>query len=228
MTERPAFILRLIEEHRAFSSAFSDLFSAIKDQGQTHLLHGLFVLCDDFLIRFHQMKEETLLHPLVRPDPRLRAGGPECSLHFDFFMTDRPLERGRRLLASEKIPETSPLMLSADEQSDQASASPLCIPGEDHQAGRLLMTALRKQPEPSTEADLQRQLRLFQAFFRIQSDHHRREEGCFFRLCEELIPPLAWNQIAMLEKPWAPSPSAGTTQALEALTKAGWSNERKN
>lgn len=217
---RPVFIQNLIDDHRAFEAAFAELRRAVS--GKPEDLAPLIALCDDFLISFHQAREEDLIYPLLRRDPRLRAGGPECVLHFDFFMMDRPLERALRLCRRENLPSQGPRW-SAEATEDQNTGSPLCIPGEDHEAGRVLIRSLQEAPPADSPASVESRLRLLEEFLTLQSTHHRREEGCLFRICEDLIDENEWHELSARETPWqAPLNHEGMDQVIAALKKSGW------
>lgn len=224
MTPPPLLIRNLTEEHRGFTAAFKSLYSLAETGERPEFLAALLALCDEFLTLYHQTKEEKLLYPRLRCDPCHRAGGPECVLHFDFFMADRPLERSLRLLREGGVEAEIP-PLSDEAADDQKSGSPLSIPEEDHQAGRVLLRSLARRPEPRNREELDLHLRLFREFFRTQSEHHRREEGCFFRLCQALIDERGWEELAAQEEKWNPPLSrAGMVQAIAALESSGWSS----
>ncbi|HRO68026.1 MAG TPA: hypothetical protein PL182_10715, partial [Pseudobdellovibrionaceae bacterium] len=72
-------------------------------------------------------------------------------------------------------------------------------------AGRILIRSLKDAPPADSPAALESRLRLLDEFLTLQSAHHRREEGCFFRICEDLIGESDLEKIA-----------PGTIRSLEA------------
>lgn len=222
MDDLPVFLRRLRDEHRAFDRSFRELHRAARETRDPVALEALRILCDDFLTAYHQEREERFLFPRLRGDPRLNAGGPECTLHFDFYLADRPLDRAVRAGRSAGIPTDGPRW-EGPAREDQKTNSPLCIPGEDHEAGRVLLRALRALPASDDPDLFDRRLKLLETFETIQRTHHRREEGCFFFVCLGILTPAAWAEIEAADAPWRPPPAAPAVQVVIAsLAKAGW------
>ncbi len=222
MDDVPVFLLRLRDEHRAFDESFRGLRDAARVAKDPVMLEALRILCEDFLTAYHQEREEKLLFPRLRGDPRLSAGGPECALHFDFYLADRPLAHAARASRSNGAAAEGPRWQGSSLE-DQKANSPLCIPGEDHEAGRVLLRALRTLPAPDDPDLFERRLRLLETFGTIQRTHHRREEGCFFSVCRGILTPAAWVEIEAADRAWRPPPENPAVQAVtDALAKAGW------
>jgi hemerythrin-like domain-containing protein len=159
---------------------------------------ALRALCADEFEANHHRKEEEFIFSAVRTDPRIRAGGPLCTLYFDHHMIYSALK-----LAQKTVKEVVGLELkpewSQDLQEDQTSNSPLTIPGEDHEAGRILVRAaehlLNQSGGSFNEVGLQK---IFSVYRDIQASHFQREENCFMKMCKNLVPPSRWTELAEL------------------------------
>ncbi|MGE3533668.1 MAG: hypothetical protein AB7H48_02435 [Parachlamydiales bacterium] len=205
----PPFLGRLIQEHQIFLAAFEILFEKTKGEIEAEekmeLFKSLFKLCKVFYEDFHEAKEENVLFPHLAADPSIYAGGPECVYHFDLQMQSPPLKIAEKA-CSESGLEARPVQFPMHLQDLVEAQSPLVIPMEDHQAGKLLLNAaapLLAQPlETSSVRKLQT---LFAAYQEIQVRHIRKEEGCLFCLTRLLIyQPAAWQKLEAEELYWSP------------------------
>lgn len=212
------FLARLTEEHRAFEGAALRLLRDAEASGD---LAPLFVLCDDFLIGYHDAREEREIHPRIRGLPRLREGGPECTLHFDRFMNDRPLKRAARVCARRGLAGAAPQWCPAA-AADIRDGSPLAIPDEDHEATRALLRALA-DPHGAGDDEVRRRLDVFAELIELRREHHRREDRCFFPMCRDLVGDEVWRELGARDEDWRPPRDrAGAAQAVAALAAAGW------
>lgn len=151
--------------------------------------------CQQEIEENHHRKEETFLFSAVRGNPKITAGGPMCTMYFDshmFFTTIKVAQAlALKITAQEFLPTWT-----EDLEMDRVSNSPLTIPGEDHEASRILLRAAQKILE--TDLTLKEHLslvELLKLYIEIQKQHFQREENCFFPMCKNLLPPQRWQQI---------------------------------
>ena len=213
--ETPSLIVRLIEEHQTFTAEFDRLLAEARSETarRPDLYESLRRLCFHFLEEFHHRKEERLLFSEIAAHPRLSEGGPECVLHFDYRMRHPPVEEAVETCRTAGWSDARP---SWDGVSDalRVRSSPLSIPVEDHEAGRILLEGIRRRlagPEP--EAAVRVIDGLFERYRELQVMHFRREEGCLFRLCQTLIPPSRWSELERLEPRWSGPACGGSAEA---------------
>ena len=179
-----------MDEHRRFLSAFDGL----RDEACVPALRSL---CLVFLEEFHHRKEEDLLFPVIAADRRVHAGGPECVLHFDMQMRSPPLETARSACAAAGVPALEPPWPPGS-QSLREENSPLVIPLEDHEAGRVLLRGIDALPPGSEPVAL----RLLDAYRDLQARHFRKEDGCLFCMSRQLVDPGRWAEIERVEPQW--------------------------
>ncbi|MBX3017380.1 MAG: hypothetical protein KF767_05785 [Bdellovibrionaceae bacterium] len=216
------FLALLTEEHRAFEAAATALWRRAKASGRAEDFEPLRILCDDFLIGYHDEREEREIHPRLRGLPRLREGGPACTLHFDRFMNARPLNRAARVCARQGVAFPDPLW-SVDASADIQAGSPLAIPGEDHEATRVLLRAIASQDLPDNAEGFSTRLALFAELIELRIDHHQREDTCFFPMCRSLVDPQTWREIGARDGDWCPPRDLpGVIQAITTLASVGW------
>lgn len=198
--EIPPFIRRLIEEHALFLNVADALIDRARGGGdRRECLAALTDFCHRFFEDFHHRKEEDLLFPVLGADPRIHAGGPECVLHYDQQMRSPPIEVARRAcgtvgIAAIEFPWRPELQRWRDKHS------PLTIPLEDHEAGRILLRAVEAAgTEPEGQEKV---LRLLEAYRDLQANHIRKENGCLFCLARTLISPGKWADLERREPVW--------------------------
>ncbi len=153
--------------------------------------------CQTLFEGIHHHNEEIFLFSAVRNHPRLREGGPFCTLYFDQHLANPSLQKAqhviKKVLGQEIIPQWSKEL-----QSDRALNLPLVIPGEDHEAGRLLLIAAQKVLKLPFCADVQNSLKmLFETYREIQVFHFEREEKCFLKMCKALLSSEQWRNVAL-------------------------------
>jgi hemerythrin-like domain-containing protein len=164
--------------------------------------------CFDCFENNHHRKEEEFIFSAVRPDPRIRAGGPLCTLYFDQQMIYSSLKLAQKTVKDLTGQQLDPLW-TEDLKADQVSNSPLTIPGEDHEAGRILLRGAEiliesegqyptlSQSASAEGAKKQEALRkLFSVYRDIQVSHFQREENCFLKMCKTLLTAERWQEIS--------------------------------
>lgn len=199
--EFPIFLRRLVEEHRRFLAAFDrlrqDSRSAASATELGEQVFALRSLCRVYLEEFHHRKEEDLLFPLLARDPRIHAGGPECVLHFDTQMRSPPLQLARAACTAAGVPAVE-VPDSARVQGLRDEHSPLLIPWEDHEAGRILLRGIDVLPP----GDIAAALGLLDIYRDLQVSDFRKEDGCLFCMSRQLISPQTWAGLEQSEPTW--------------------------
>jgi hemerythrin-like domain-containing protein len=179
-------------EHAVLLSRFEKHFSLAKfsyDWG------SLYSICKSQFEENHHAKEERFIFDAVKNNSKIKSGGPLCTYFFDFHMTNpslrRALEATMELTDLNLEPEWSPQMKGIRDLN-----LPLVIPGEDHEAGRIILRGIENLISRESSAQIQTKIeKLFEIYIEIQKEHFDREENCFFKMCADLIPPEQWNQI---------------------------------
>ncbi len=184
----------LASEHKAMIAKFDHLFANCHSDRSNWL--ELIDYCDQSIECNHHRKEEDLLFSAVRDNPKIRSGGPMCSMFFDSHMLFSTLRIAQKIskdiLGYEVLPEWSSGL-----KKDQDANSPLCIPGEDHESGRMLIRVAKLILQNKFETNYQAHLTtLFKSYREIQTNHFIREENCFFKMCRNLISNEEWDQIS--------------------------------
>jgi hemerythrin-like domain-containing protein len=158
-----------------------------------------FVLwCAENLENNHHRKEEEFIFSAVRSDPRIRAGGPLCTLYFDQQMIFSSLKLAQKTI-SQIVGEQLETQWTEDLKADQLANSPLTIPGEDHEAGRILLRGAERllgnveSHSPLNEEALRK---IFSVYRDIQVSHFQREENCFLKMCKTLLTAEKWQEIS--------------------------------
>lgn len=182
-------LLAIIDE-KSFSSSPIENWANLKINW-VHLLQ----FCIDEIETNHHRKEELFLFSAVRDNPKIRAGGPMCTMYFDSYMFFTTIKVAQALALKITGQEFLPIW-TEDLQLDRNSNSPLTIPGEDHEASRLLLRVAQQilEKEPSLKEHLFLN-EILQLYIEIQKNHFQREENCFFPMCKNLLPPTQWQQI---------------------------------
>lgn len=205
LKEIPGFIQRLMDEHRIFQDGFDELFRRAKldaDPGsRKETLTALLGFCRVFLEEFHHGKEEELLFPALAANPGVHAGGPECVLHFDQQMRSPPMETARRACVAMAV-DAVELPWPPELERLRKSQSPLTIPLEDHEAGRMLLRAVELSLGQDEMGAGEKALRLFETYRDLQERHIRKENGCLFRMSRSLIGPGQWSELERREPKW--------------------------
>lgn len=203
--ELPAFLQRLVTEHRVFLEGFDVLFRRAREGAdpadRMETLKALASFCRVFYEDFHHGKEESLLFPVLAAHPGVNAGGPECVLHFDQQISSPPLEKARRVFATLGIEYVEPAWPPALQLLREAG-SPLVIPVGDHEAGRLYLRAVDSCLRGSDEAAGEKILRLFDAYRDLQVRNIRKENGCLFHMSRQLVDPSQWSDLERREPAW--------------------------
>lgn len=182
--------LLISNEHKALMSSFERQLVACIDRASWR---DFIVWCFENLENNHHRKEEEFIFSAVRADPRIRAGGPLCTLYFDQQMIYSSLKLAQKTVKEVTGHQLEP-QWTEDLKTDQANNSPLTIPGEDHEAGRILLRGaeiLLEKEEPGQALKL-----IFKVYRDIQLSHFQREENCFLKMCKTLLPPERWQEIS--------------------------------
>jgi hemerythrin-like domain-containing protein len=206
-----------MDEHRLFQNGFDEIFRRAKNtaepEARKEILRALFSFCRVFFEEFHHGKEEELLFPALATKPGVHAGGPECVLHYDQQMRSPPLEAARRVCAEVGV-KAIELPWAPDLQNLRATQSPLTIPLEDHEAGRILLRAIEFCLEQDETGAGEKTLRLFESYRDLQERHIRKENGCLFCMSRSLIDPGHWSELEKREPKWT---AAGLHPLVAAL-----------
>lgn len=173
----------LHQEHEVIIKLFDQYFKTAQSNGKWD---ELIQLCENTYDKNHHEKEERYLFAVIKDDPRLKLGGPYCTFYFDYHMAAPPLQKAQELIYKitelKLQPQWSPLM-----EEVAKTKIPLLIPGEDHEAARMLVRAvnyiLKDKPEISAKIP-----ELFKFYRELTESHIEREEQCFLKMCENLIP----------------------------------------
>ncbi len=179
-------------EHAALSAIFEREFKLAQGSKNWSTLHSF---CKLQFEGNHHEKEEKFIFEAVKDNCKIKSGGPLCTYFFDGHMTNPSL---RRAIEISRIqtglilePTWTPLMKAIRDKN-----LPLMIPGEDHEAGRIILRGvehlLNLEPSKHTHAKIEV---LYETYIEIQKTHFDREENCFFRMCSDLIPSQQWDQI---------------------------------
>ncbi len=139
-------------EHRALTKAMDYFEPLCRDLSSWKLF---FDFCTEYLEKNHHEKEEKLIFSAIRSDPRIRMGGPLCTLYFDQYLQAPAIARSQKVIKDIinelkiKLPDRSNPdefiqqfinpQWSADFSSDLINNSPLLIPAGDHVSGRMLL-----------------------------------------------------------------------------------------
>ncbi|MBK9294767.1 MAG: hypothetical protein IPM57_10065 [Oligoflexia bacterium] len=178
------------DEHLALMSLFNKEFLSAK---RNYKWQPLLLLCKSLFEENHHEKEEKFIFEAIKNDSRIKAGGPHCTHYFDFYMTNPSLLHATEIttkLTGIKIePDWSPQMKDILEKN-----LPLAIPGEDHEAGRIILRGIEHLLTTNGSSETHSKIEsLFNAYIEIQKIHFDREENCFFKMCMNLIPPEKWD-----------------------------------
>lgn len=191
--ERNQLIDFIAGEHFHLRKLFNRSYALAREKG---LWKEFIDLCEELFEKNHHAKEEKYIFNTVKDIPQLRGGGPLCTYFFDFHMSQPALKQAVNVAAQVTgfafEPQWNENMIAYRKEN-----LPLVIPGEDHEAGRLLLRAgrflLKYQPD---RADLgEKMIRIFDTYMRIQELHFDREEKCFLVMCTQLVPPARWDQL---------------------------------
>jgi hemerythrin-like domain-containing protein len=179
-------------EHSVLLSRFEKHFSLAKS---SYNWKSLYSICKSQFEENHHAKEEQFIFDAVRNNSKIKSGGPLCTYFFDFHMTNpslrRALETTKELTDLNLEPEWSPQMKEIRDLN-----IPLVIPGEDHEAGRIILRGIENLLSRENSAQTQTKIEgLFKTYIEIQKEHFDREENCFFIMCKQLILPEKWEQI---------------------------------
>lgn len=206
-------LLRLIDEHRVFTVECDRLLGEARASpaGGLEIYETLQRLCSHFLEEFHHGKEETLLFSDLVSNPRLCEGGPECVLHFDERMRRPPLAEALDACRATGWTDASAAWVDVPDFL-RVTSSPISIPMEDHEAGRVLLRGIQRLLPQGLEAVAMID-GLFERYRELQLRHFRREEGCLFRLCHALIPPARWRELEAREPKWSGPACGGSVSA---------------
>lgn len=178
-------------EHVALLKQFGIDFELAKQEGSWQRLISY---CEESIENNHHQKEEQYIFSAVQNNPKVRSGGPLCTYYFDSHLSSPNLRKAqslvKKLTGNEYAERWSPQMLEIRHQN-----IPLTIPGEDHEAGRILLRGandILKLEGPRMRTDL---IEVFETYEEVQKVHFDREENCFLVMCKNLIPPAQWDQI---------------------------------
>ena len=179
-------------EHSVLLSRFEKHFILAKS---SYNWKSLYSICKSQFEENHHAKEEEFIFDAVKNNRKVKSGGPLCTYFFDFHMTNpslrRALETTKDLTDLNLEPEWSPQMKGIRDLN-----LPLAIPGEDHEAGRIVLRGIEnlllRGPSDQVHAKIES---LFKTYIDIQKAHFDREENCFFIMCKQLILPEQWEQI---------------------------------
>ncbi len=179
-------------EHAVLLIHFEKQFSLAQNSHNWTLLH---TICKSEIEENHHAKEEQFIFDAVKDSDRIKSGGPLCTYFFDFHMTNptlrRAIETTRKITGLTFEPEWSLQMKGIRDLN-----LPLVIPGEDHEAGRIILRGienlLSREISDQTHAKIEN---LFKTYIEIQKEHFDREENCFFIMCKQLISSEKWEQI---------------------------------
>ncbi|MEZ4872659.1 MAG: hypothetical protein R2827_10585 [Bdellovibrionales bacterium] len=179
-------------EHDVLISCFEKHFSIAKS---SYNWKSLYSICKSQFEENHHAKEEQFIFDAVRNNSKIKSGGPLCTYFFDFHMTNpslrRAMESTKKLTDLNLEPEWSLQMKEIRNLN-----LPLVIPGEDHEAGRIILRGIEnlfsRGPSDQIHANIEI---LFKTYIDIQKEHFDREENCFFIMCKQLISPEKWEQI---------------------------------
>lgn len=137
----------------------------------------------------HHAKEEELIFAAVRPNELIRGGGPMCTFYFDGHICSSSMSMALKEIA--KFPDfQAPPPTSSHLPLDQKSGSPLSIPGEDHESGRMLLSLchfILVKNDLNEDQKISSLKTAMHVYKMIQERHFQREENCFFKMCESLL-----------------------------------------
>lgn len=179
-------------EHAILLNRFEKHFMLAKHSHNWTLLHSI---CKSQIEENHHAKEEQFIFDAVKENDKIKSGGPLCTYYFDFHMANpslhRAIETTKKITGLTFEPEWSPQMKEIRDLN-----LPLAIPGEDHEAGRIILRCIDNLLSRVTSDQTQEQIEiLFKNYIEIQKEHFDREENCFFKMCTNLILPEKWEQI---------------------------------
>lgn len=213
----------IFSEHIAVVKAFDFYIPRCQDLSSWQLFVNF---CTEYLEKNHHEKEEKLIFSAVRLDPRIRMGGPLCTLYFDQYLQAPAIARSQKvikdILTELKIalPDQNDFIKPQwgdDFSSDLLNNSPLLIPAGDHVAGRMLLRFVQfllSLENPSIDGKIQIETNfssnneisfkkieesintIFFHYREIQVDHFVREEKCFLKMCQSLLSAEDWSNIA--------------------------------
>lgn len=201
----------LSSEHKVFTTAFDTILPNCTD---VISWQKLITFCHLYLEENHHEKEEKVIFSAVRMDPRIRMGGPLCTLYFDQYLQAPAIACAQRVVKEilielkENIETVDGLEVNeltkpiwAEEfAEDLSSNSPLLIPAGDHVAGRMLLQfahILLKKSDKIIVDQLNSFLKIIFFHYReIQMDHFVREENCFLKMCQSLVAADQWTHLA--------------------------------
>lgn len=180
-------------EHLAISTIFDREFDlALQNQDWNSLL----AFSKDTVEGNHHEKEEGFIFEAIKNIPSIRSGGPLCTYFFDSHMTNPTLRRAIEITKVQSGISLEPLW-SNHMQEIRERNLPLVIPGEDHEAGRIILRGVELLLNSNNPASFLKIKELFKVYLEIQKLHFDREENCFFKMCMHLIPPERWDQILL-------------------------------
>jgi|GEM_PF-2966103 hemerythrin-like domain-containing protein len=126
-------------------------------------------------LHLHHGKEEKILFPALHRLPRIREGGPRCSLFMTHLMNDNIAQS-----FIESAPDWVVLPTDPPEMEEiRAENSPLMIPLKEHRGGDIAMQCMLHELDqnPTDEGEF---LFLLNRFSRMLRLHIEKEETCLF------------------------------------------------
>lgn len=172
-------IFEVIRKEHAQILRLLDLIEMSPDSGEIPIQNFL-----RFENEHHRLEEELLFNKVLH-HPRLREGGPFCTLYFDQHVVCPPRERFRKLAK-----RTHPPL--ARHETYRKNPSPLDIPLEEHAVLSAMTTELLQRAQVQRSEDLRSVVTALRQLLLL---HIEKEENCFFRLCEAILTPAEMVEI---------------------------------
>ena len=182
-------------EHLVLNNRFNQLFDHSSKSGKWG---ELITFCETNFEENHHEKEELYIFEAIKDREELKSGGPNCTYYFDSYIHSPHLKLATHL-AKEITGELIEPSWSKHVLEYRNKNLPLVIPSEDHEAGRILLKAIRH--ETRKEFVSQNNVnKLFQIYIELQNLHFQKEENCFIPMCMQMLPPSFWeNQINQMD-----------------------------
>jgi hemerythrin-like domain-containing protein len=163
----------LMEEHKKILSKLAQIDLSPRRDQWLPLLDEIMQLIE----MDHHFKEEKLLFSRIYMNPKINAGGPMCSLFFDFHMSEKIKEQVECITST-------PLMIEPHQEDILKTHCPLTLPIEEHQAGKDLLKYIIKNMTHLKDKEISQYLSLYK---QIQFSHIQKEENCLYHLCSNLL-----------------------------------------
>lgn len=170
--EHPLFKL-LIQEQKDIAQILDQVSSSTHEAQLIDLAKNLWETAE----LGHHHREEVYLFEAIYLKPKIKEGGPMCTLYFDCHINERVRENVERVVQH-------PVSETPDQTRMIQSQSPIIIPLEEHRSGKDLLQHILDKGTATPFDELKKWMFLYK---KIQTDHFKKEQNCMYPMCTGLL-----------------------------------------